>query len=476
MGESLKNRGHEDIAIEIMSLTGQYFLPDYIALGNYPYDIQGSDVKMSGDASKVYRLKFYNVDNAYVYGYVPTYLKEKELRYREFVYDNYTSLPESTKNDVLSFLNERGMVTSDYDSAISNIFSILNGYTYNLEYDKKLDDEADVVVSFLTEYKTGICQHFASSAVVMLRSMGIPARYVGGLYAGYVEAGDWQVVVANAAHAWVEVYRDDIGWVRFDPTQAAQHQGESLETTFDKTEYGDIINNGGMGGSGGQGGTGNEGGNGDNQGSSGNEGGNGGNQGGAGNEDDKNEDGTNDDSDDSKEEDDKEDEDLNEEIIIPELSDCSNFPWVPVAIVSGSLLAATFLTIFIIRLKKKSKKIIKKKKVDKKNLSEERKQLMEAEENRVAKKIIRDNYKAFIKVAGRHGIRKYPIDTTMSLRAKYNTKLEPNEALEILTKLYRIARYDVNEKLTIDDANQSTICLDLLQKSFSVKKDDKKTK
>ena len=39
-----------------------------------------------------------------------------------------------------------------------------------------MDDEADVVVAFLTKYKEGICQHYASAATLLFRELGIPAR------------------------------------------------------------------------------------------------------------------------------------------------------------------------------------------------------------------------------------------------------------------------------------------------------------
>ena len=39
--------------------------------------------------------------------------------------------------------------------------------------------------------------------------------------------------------------------------------------------------------------------------------------------------------------------------------------------------------------------------------------------------------------------------------------------MEILTQLYRIARYNKNERLTMDDANQSKLCLDIIKQSFA---------
>ena len=64
---------------------------------------------------------------------------------------------------------------------------------------------------FLTESHRGYCMHFASAAVLLLRSMGVPARYVSGFVADVPASGRVNVP-DSAAHAWVEVYIDGYGW------------------------------------------------------------------------------------------------------------------------------------------------------------------------------------------------------------------------------------------------------------------------
>ncbi|MFQ7452488.1 MAG: transglutaminase-like domain-containing protein [Flavonifractor plautii] len=69
----------------------------------------------------------------------------------------------------------------------------------------------DFVAWFLTESHRGYCMHFASAAVLLLRSMGVPARYVSGFVADVPASGRVNVP-DSAAHAWVEVYIDGYGW------------------------------------------------------------------------------------------------------------------------------------------------------------------------------------------------------------------------------------------------------------------------
>ncbi len=64
----------------------------------------------------------------------------------------------------------------------------------------------------------GFCQQYATTMVMMLRTLDVPSRYVEGYLPGHL-IGDGQYEVdASAAHAWVEVWFNDVGWVPFDPT------------------------------------------------------------------------------------------------------------------------------------------------------------------------------------------------------------------------------------------------------------------
>lgn len=69
----------------------------------------------------------------------------------------------------------------------------------------------------------GYCEHFSSNFVTALRMAGIPARIVTGYQGGYFNpyAGHW-VVRNSDAHAWTEVWLEDKGWVRIDPTAVVE--------------------------------------------------------------------------------------------------------------------------------------------------------------------------------------------------------------------------------------------------------------
>ena len=92
------------------------------------------------------------------------------------------------------------------------------GYVYTLEpgvYGQNTADE------FWFDRKEGFCEHIASSFVILMRAMNIPARVVTGYQGGEpnIVDGFW-VVRQSDAHAWAEVWQAGLGWVRVDPTSA----------------------------------------------------------------------------------------------------------------------------------------------------------------------------------------------------------------------------------------------------------------
>ncbi len=99
---------------------------------------------------------------------------------------------------------------------------MLDSLSYICQYDPNTPatpEGRDFVKYFLTESRRGYCMHFASTATLIFRDMGIPARYVSGYVADIPASGRTLVPDANA-HAWVEVYIDGYGWHPIEVTPA----------------------------------------------------------------------------------------------------------------------------------------------------------------------------------------------------------------------------------------------------------------
>ncbi len=72
---------------------------------------------------------------------------------------------------------------------------------------------------FLFESRSGNCEYFATAMCILLRHLGIPSRLVIGFVSdAWNEYGDFFDVRQSDAHAWVEAYIEDRGWMTFDPT------------------------------------------------------------------------------------------------------------------------------------------------------------------------------------------------------------------------------------------------------------------
>lgn len=74
---------------------------------------------------------------------------------------------------------------------------------------------------FLFDSRRGFCEHYASAFSVMMRSVGIPTRIVLGYHGGELNPmGGHLIVRQSDAHAWTEIWIEDLGWYRIDPTAA----------------------------------------------------------------------------------------------------------------------------------------------------------------------------------------------------------------------------------------------------------------
>ncbi len=95
---------------------------------------------------------------------------------------------------------------------------------YDLETERMPSGHEDFARWFLEESDSGYCVHFATAAVVLLRSAGIPARYVEG-YMVSCRAGEETLVTGKMAHAWAEYYDGGV-WRVLEATPAGADLAE----------------------------------------------------------------------------------------------------------------------------------------------------------------------------------------------------------------------------------------------------------
>ncbi len=114
-----------------------------------------------------------------------------------------------------------------YEKIVAVMEYLKTGYYYSLK--PGIAEDGNQLHHFLFKSKKGYCSYFAFSMALLLRSVGIPARVSVGFFVDpNLEVLNFYPVHADMAHAWVEVFFGDYGWIEFDPTAERLAPGEQL--------------------------------------------------------------------------------------------------------------------------------------------------------------------------------------------------------------------------------------------------------
>ena len=169
-----------------------------------------------------------------------------ERRTPEFVSERYLEVPNICRKAVSDACARAGLSGNPQEiiEELTEFFDDEYAYTLRPGY---YFGGMDYISYFLSKNKKGYCTHFASAGTMMLRQMGIPARYVEGYvfsytdvvtdgeiiedahyedyYDGYSPLGETALmemeIPDGQAHAWIEAYLEEYGWVVVDVTPAA---------------------------------------------------------------------------------------------------------------------------------------------------------------------------------------------------------------------------------------------------------------
>ncbi len=174
----------------------------------YPSAEWNDEIKFSRDGA--IRYKAYSAEP----------LPPEELRLMDAAEDdNNLQVPPEMREPLAAIAVEitKGQSTT-YDK-IRAVEKWLQGMNYTTQLD---NPQGDPVLHFLENSRSGHCELFASSMVLLLRALDIPARVVNGFYGGeWNEYENFIAVRAGDAHSWVEVNLKGYGWVEFDPTPSS---------------------------------------------------------------------------------------------------------------------------------------------------------------------------------------------------------------------------------------------------------------
>ncbi|MBI4287890.1 MAG: DUF4129 domain-containing protein [Chloroflexi bacterium] len=179
---------------------------------NQPADIlaarSGSELRLSQKYSMVSSVSAAKPDD----------LRGAGSQYPGWVSESYLQLPANFPQRVRRLARElTTTAVTQYDKAIA-IRDYLKTLPYNLNV-KAPPQGRDGVDYFLFTQKAGYCDYYASAMATMLRSVGVPARFVVGYATGEWDNAKKAYVVRELHyHSWVEAYFPAYGWVEFEPT------------------------------------------------------------------------------------------------------------------------------------------------------------------------------------------------------------------------------------------------------------------
>jgi transglutaminase-like putative cysteine protease len=133
--------------------------------------------------------------------------------------ERYLQLPDDFSPRVASLATS---ITRSGDHPYDKAMDITRYLRINIEYARTIPPVpagSDPMEWFLFEEQTGFCNYYATAQVLMLRSLGIPTRFVVGYAQGeYDPQTGTYTVRKQDSHAWPEVYFIDYGWMPFEPT------------------------------------------------------------------------------------------------------------------------------------------------------------------------------------------------------------------------------------------------------------------
>lgn len=219
----LQEAGYASDKAQIELRYGGYLIPYHAVTGVGDYTVQLSDtVNKRGEGGLIYSLEYMPYD--YLASGKPNAshpFANEEAQYGAFVREKYLGISASLREFLGAIIKAEGL-TADNVSAVAQY--IKGVAVYDAEHNfTDLENSPDVVQTFLSGYGFGVCRHYAMSAVMLYRALGIPARYTTG-FAVNTKAGEWADL--SVGHAWVEIYVDGLGWVAIDVTPSSSSGGD----------------------------------------------------------------------------------------------------------------------------------------------------------------------------------------------------------------------------------------------------------
>lgn len=197
------------------------FHPNGFLALNYPVEIHPYQEWEEASFSSVYQVISQHYSES-----LWRLIRVKESELEPELLAHYTDFGE--REDIQNLALE---ITEESARPFLKVQAIEQYFHENYYYSLKpgVAPDGDLLGHFLFESRKGYCSYYAFAMTLMCRSLGIPARVALGFWVDpQGEVLNFYPVLANQAHAWVEVYFNEYGWISFDPTSETMAPGEEI--------------------------------------------------------------------------------------------------------------------------------------------------------------------------------------------------------------------------------------------------------
>lgn len=198
------------------------FDPDSLVALNYPVEVV--PLRNWGDSSFLRNYRVRSMTAPFL-GWELEEAAPPQMEPEDFAH--YTEYGEDDRIRELA-LQAAGEAELTYDMAMGILLYLQDNYYYSLKPGVALD--GNQLHHFLFQSRKGYCSYFAFAMTLMCRSLDIPSRVAVGFFVDpSLGVMNLYPVRSDMAHAWVEVYFEDYGWITFDPTSQTMAPGEEFE-------------------------------------------------------------------------------------------------------------------------------------------------------------------------------------------------------------------------------------------------------
>ena len=195
----------------------RFSIPVNARLLRYPASLDGAEILFAYAQQVLPQGQTYSVISL-VPNPSASALRSANTDYPEWVRAHYLQLPPTLPTRVAKLASD---IAAPFDNPYDKAKAI-ERYLRSIPYNENIPApprDRDAVDWFLFELQQGYCDYYASAMVLMVRSLGIPARVASGYARGeYDEQAHTWVVRESDAHTWPEIWFPGYGWIPFEPT------------------------------------------------------------------------------------------------------------------------------------------------------------------------------------------------------------------------------------------------------------------